>query len=80
METSITALPADVLLAAGPDSSRLLVDLSNVLEALVVPCLCLADLQRLGQACVATRALVAGVPEGQLLQRAQVRAHVSLRR
>ena len=47
--------------------------LSEPLQALLVPHLRLADVQRLGQTCRATRVLVLGLPEATLRQLAEVR-------
>ena len=48
--------------------------LSEPLQALLVPRLSLADVQRLGQTCRAARALVLGLPEATLRQLAEARA------
>ena len=47
---------------------------SEPLQAFLVPHLRLADVQRLGQACRATRALVLSLPEAALRQLAQASA------
>ena len=47
--------------------------LSEPLQAFLVPLLCLADVQRLGQTCRAARALVDSLPEATLRQLAKAR-------
>ena len=47
--------------------------LSEPLQAFLVPCLRLAEVQHLGQACRAARALVLSMPEAALRQLAEVR-------
>ena len=59
--------------AAEPASARLGL-LSEPLQACLVPHLRLADVQRLGQACRAARALVHGLPETVLERLAQASA------
>ena len=60
-------------LHAGPDSSQLLEQLTEVVQTLVLPHLGLAGVQLFEQVCTATYAIIASLSNVHLLQLAQVR-------